>query len=154
MDRKCHSIMAMHTRSGEEEQQNAFIPLQNDHMPFLIHDLSEQRSCCLPLTEHWPGRCWILMAPSLDDQSACAFNSQSLSASSEALGRSVCARRCLYMQARAFASSQRTSFKFKACHARARTHTHFKTTYTLQRAAVGVCVWLSHTEALKISQYT
>lgn len=89
MDCKCHSITAMRTRSGEEEQQNTFIPLRNDHMPFLIHDLSEQRSCCLPLTEHWPGRSGILMDPSLDDQRAGAFHSQSLSASSEAHGRSV-----------------------------------------------------------------
>lgn len=126
------------------------------HMPFLIHDLSEQRSCCLPLTEHWPGRCWILMDPSLDDQRACAFNSQSLSASSEAHGRSVFVRPSadVFTCKRARLLHHRGHILSSRPVTRARTHTHFKTTYTLQRAAVGVCVWLSHTEAQKISQYT
>lgn len=46
---------------GEEKKKQR--TLKNENIPFLTRDLSEQRSCCLPLTEALPNHRWILMEP-------------------------------------------------------------------------------------------
>lgn len=49
-----HTHALSQEEEEEEENQTHSFPLNRTYPPSLIHDLSEQRSCCLPLTERCP----------------------------------------------------------------------------------------------------
>lgn len=53
MDFKCHLSIAIGSAAVKKKKNTKKQNIYSDeNVPFLIHDLSEQRSCCLPLTEH------------------------------------------------------------------------------------------------------